>query len=369
MHTNARLIDICSNLVGFRSISGQRQAADDCLSYAAELLGQVGMHIERHESGGFPSLVATSRPGRRPRLLLQAHIDVVPGSERQFELRRDEDKLYGRGMFDMKYAAACFLLAVEELGAGLQDYDFGIMLTSDEETGGEHGVRYLLEQGYASEVCFLPDGGDNWRIEMAAKGSWRVQLTARGVTAHGSRPWDGDNAILKLLSFVRAATALAPVGSHTDTTVTPTLIHGGVADNQVPAAAYATLDIRFLNNRAYNDISLRLEQLAEEHGIGLVTDLLIEPTELDVTLPIVQTWDQVVREIRGDNAPDGYALSFGASDARFFAAKGIPTIVTRPDGGGMHSEQEWISEPSLYDFYRCIRRYIDLVGGPESNQP
>jgi succinyl-diaminopimelate desuccinylase len=131
----------------------------------------------------------------------------------------------------------------------------------------------------------------------------------------------------------------------------------------VPNEARATLDIRFLNQRAYTKVHDDLTALAAEHEIFLSTRTLIKSIELDVGLPVIQEWIRIVSEQRGSDASNGYALSFGASDARFFAAKGIPAIVTRPDGGGMHGEYEWIEETSLYQFYDCLRTYLTVMAG------
>ncbi len=147
------------------------------------------MHINKYSSNGFSSLVATTTDTKNPTIFLQAHLDVVPADPEAFTLIRKGKNLVGRGSFDMKYAAACYLLLAEELSDNMQQHDFGIMLTTDEEDGGNDGVRYLLDQGYACDVCISPDGGDNWRLESAAKGQWLTEITAIGKTAHGSRPW------------------------------------------------------------------------------------------------------------------------------------------------------------------------------------
>ena len=360
----ARLIDIFEKLVSFKTISGDREASAACLNYAEKILDTQGLHIDRYSSNGFESIVATTKVSKAPTLLLQAHLDVVPAADDMFQLRGEGPNLVGRGAYDMKYAAACYLYLVEELGPACAGMDFGIMFTTDEEVDGRNGVQYLLDQGYSCDVCVLPDGGDNWRVESAAKGQWLVDAEATGVSAHGSRPWEGDNAALKLLQFVQEATALAPVKRHTDTTVVVTKLQAGVAINQVPDSGTACFDIRFLTMPAYEAIHATLTRLAKKHHVELTDRNKIIPLELDVNLPQVQTWVQTVETIRGDDAPDGYSLSFGATDARFFAEHGIPTIVTRPKGGGIHAEGEWIVEAEVYQFYDCLKKYTETIASP-----
>jgi succinyl-diaminopimelate desuccinylase len=65
-----------------------------------------GCTVERFESRGKPS--ALVYPGaRRPhvRVMLNAHLDVVPGEPHQFRPRREGSRLYARGAQDMKVSA------------------------------------------------------------------------------------------------------------------------------------------------------------------------------------------------------------------------------------------------------------------------
>ncbi|HSH18228.1 MAG TPA: M20/M25/M40 family metallo-hydrolase [Candidatus Saccharimonadales bacterium] len=360
MSDYARLIEIFERLVAYPTITGDKRAAFECLQYVERSLTIAGLQPTRYSSNGFESLVATTTATKRPKVFLQAHLDVVPASDDMFQLRRDGKKLIGRGAYDMKYAAACFLLLIEELGDKLGTYDFGVMFTTDEECDGSNGVKYLLEQGYGCEVCVLPDGGDKWRLETAAKGGWAVKATVRGKTSHGSRPWEGDNAIDKLLAFIHAANALVPEQARTGTTMVVSQIGGGNVHNQVPDVASAVFDFRFMNHPAGASIRESLSALATAKDIELTNITDIQPIELNVTLPAVEVWEQVVAAVRG-RPSDEYALSFGASDARYFAACGIPVIVTRPDGGGHHSADEWIEEAGLYDFHECVKRYIETT--------
>ena len=135
------------------------------------------LHCKHYTFNGHSALVITTRDTMHPKLLLAAHIDVVPGPEALFTPKIDNDnqRMYGRGAYDMKMAIACYMLLLEELKERLGELDFGIMLTSDEEIGGMNGVRCLLEAGYSADAVLLPDGGFNWNFEEAAKGVLHVK--------------------------------------------------------------------------------------------------------------------------------------------------------------------------------------------------
>ena len=78
-----------------------QRALDFVLDFAG-----AGFTVERFESGGKPSALIYAAP-RRPdfRVLLNAHLDVVPAPDSQFAPRREGDRLFARGAQDMKISA------------------------------------------------------------------------------------------------------------------------------------------------------------------------------------------------------------------------------------------------------------------------
>ncbi|HSX32698.1 MAG TPA: M20/M25/M40 family metallo-hydrolase, partial [Candidatus Saccharimonadales bacterium] len=205
--TGETVEDILRDIIAMPSITGNYEANREGLNYIERFLSQRGMHTIRHEWNGIESLVATTRPTKTPTVFLMGHFDVVAAPADMFQLRQDDQKYYGRGVLDMKGAIAAFLATVNQLN-NLQDYDFGIMITTDEEVGGFDGAQLLAQEGYVPKVMILPDGGANWNIERFCKGIWFTTFTATGKSAHGSRPWEGDNAITKLMDALREIQAL-----------------------------------------------------------------------------------------------------------------------------------------------------------------
>jgi succinyl-diaminopimelate desuccinylase len=320
-------------------------------------LTDSGMEVQMVRSNDFPSIIATSRPETaKPKVLLQAHMDVVPAKPELFELKESDGKLYGRGVYDMKFAAACFLQLAEGLKDSLDKYDFGIMFTSDEEIGGVNGVKHMLEQGYGGDVCVLPDGGDDWQLEINCNGVWIIALAASGRTAHGSRPWEGENAIEKLLNILEEIRELFPDNDGSKNTLTISMIEGGKADNQVPDAARVTLDMRLVDKKEFKNLQAVVEKLAVKHKVTLQTLHEIDCIETDIRHELVRAFIEAAEKVRGGKI--GTIKSFGSSDARYFNAVGIPTILMRPDGGGAHSDNEWIDKQGFLQYYEVIKEYI-----------
>ena len=349
-------LDILSDLISFKTVSGDTFEVDLCFDYLQTFLSERGLQVKREMSNGFPSIVALTQSTRKPKVLLQAHIDVVPAQTPFFKLTEKKGKLYGRGVFDMKFAAACYLKLVDELKDTLKNYDFGIMFTSDEEIGGENGVRYLLNKGYNANVCILPDGGNDWQIETTCNAVWIARIRADGLSAHGSRPWEGQNAINKLLQGLNEIHELFGELKPHKNSVTISKIHGGEAMNQVPDQAEAILDMRFINNDEYTKHSRAISRIAKDRQLELETEAFVEARNFDVTQPTIADFLDIAEQLLGQ--PISQTHSFGASDACYFAGHGIPTIVIRPTGGAPHSSHEWIEKDGLLKFYELLKTYI-----------
>lgn len=353
-----------NRLISFKSVSRDFKENSRQLDYIEkELAGNL--FVERFTSNGYPSLIASTRKTSRPKLALAAHGDVVPASAPLFIARRVGTKIFGRGVNDMKFAIACYLTLVNDLKEKAKDYDFAIMITSDEELGGLNGVRYLLEKGFRPEVCLLPDGGQNWEIQRGAKGVLNLRIRSHGIATHGSRPWDGRNAIEQLIGFLNEIKRLFPQepcgdNGHFHNSLNIGKIEGGQAVNQVPDFAQTDLDIRFTDEASKATLQKELKKIAGSLGRVMIEQTLSGASyTLNPNGRYAKLFANIVNEIVGKEPK--YITSHGSSDARFLAEKNIPTILTRPAGGGHHSDREWIDLADLENFYAVLKEFVGRV--------
>lgn len=353
------ITDIFADLIAFETTPDNSTANHEALAYIERFLSERGMRINRHEYEGHMSLVATTHDTTKPRIMLAAHIDVVPAPPRLFRLEERDGKFYGRGTYDMKFAVAAYLQLIDDIQESLNLYDIGIMITTDEELGGRHGVKALLDKaGYRAEACVLPDGGSNWDIEQAAKGLLWVVATARGTASHGSRPWEGQNAIEKMALFLQAVQReLFVVQNNNTSTFNIGMIRGGEAVNQVPATCIAEIDVRPVDREAQAAIVDQLNTLAAEYDVNVEYPLNDSPINVDLANPYVVAYVQSVEKAIGRSI--GSVKSNGGSDARYFAAYDIPTLVGYPTGGGQHSDDEWLEVKSLYQFNDALHDFVE----------
>lgn len=359
-----------SDLVAFKTVAGNNGELRRAIDYVDNFLSLRGMYTERFESNGLPSVVASTRRDnhRRPKVMLAAHIDVVPGPDAMFTMTRQGDQLHGRGVFDMKFAIATYMKLVDELQNNLGDYDFGIMITPDEESGGQNGTEFLIDQGFKPELVFLPDAGDTpdgWKLELSAKGTYIAKVTAYGRTTHGSRPWNGDNAIYKLIDLLAEIRAIFKDQSVDTDSLTVGMIGGGEARNQVPAEAYATLDIRTVTDERQKEIKQQLQVLCDKYGADLEELFPYGNAHItDMEHPLVRKLLEIIKKL----VPAGVAHSHstGASDARHLAKADITCVVASPPGNGYHDPVEWVSETGLTELLAVLRKFLDEVASGRS---
>ena len=361
-----------ANLVSMPTISADTTANDMALDYLEDYFSRRGMFVRRDRFvKGHGTLLASTRKDNlyTPKVLLSAHIDVVPADEALFTLRSDGDKLIGRGVYDMKFSIAGYQQIVDELyrKGSLADYDFGIAIVTDEETT-DRGVHGLTAAGLKPQVCVLPDStAPGWAIETIAKGYWRFDLIAQGRTAHGGRPWEGESASFKLLQALHELK-----GHFTDQNIkTDSLnigqIHGGDANNKVPAEMVAGLDIRYLTNKNLAEKKKLVHGICQKYNLNYREYAIAAPVVTDTELPLIKAYRDSVKQVTGKQ-PEPF-ISCAGSDAPYFAEAGISCIISCCEGGGHHTEQEWISRKSFLQFVPIIHHYLNLTCKAHSSAP
>jgi len=327
----------------------------------------IAREAERHHlrstivtSEPCPSILVGPRPDERhPRVLLAAHLDVVPAAPEQYDPRVEDGKLVARGASDMKFIAPLYFRLFDDLPEPLRERVL-IAFTFDEEIGSNAGTRYLLDDyGLRAGTCFLPDGGDNFQLEADEKGVLQFRVKTTGKAAHGSRPWLGENAIDKLLAIYQDLRAEFPVVDRPGLWG-PTLnlgrMSGGAAANQVADAAEALLDTRFTEATTLEATLARVRAVVAGRGE-------VEPVvsgdlfHLDVASSSYRWIQEAARAHLGSELP--IYRSEGASDARFFTRYGIPVVIAKPVCGGHHSSHEWIDLASLEPYYRMMRQFVE----------
>ena len=373
------------------------------------------------------NLVATYRgTGQQRPMVLMAHIDVVEAEREDwnldpFVLNEDEEYFYGRGTIDDKAMSAIFianLIRFKREGF-LPNRDIIVALTSDEETGGSNGVRWLLEnhRGLIDGAFAINEGGYGQlldgmplanTIQVAEKIFATFQVTARNPGGHSSLPrpdnaiYDLAEALLKIRDFQfpieltntmrmsyqrqaeinsgqRAAdfralledpipedslarlTSEAAINAQLRTTAVPTLLDGGHASNALPQTAVATVNVRMMPGSDPQDVLRTLTEVVDNPDLEVIYrggGDLSEPSPL--TEEILGAVESVTGQMWA-GVPVIPTMSTGATDGAKMRNAGIPTygvsglFVDRNDMR-IHGQDERLLKTSFYNGYDFLYR-------------
>ena len=353
---------------GLLAVPSTADRPDDLRRALGVVLGFVGpgFTVERFESGGKPSALVYHGAHRpRFRVILNAHLDVVPAPPDQFRPRRAGVRLYARGAQDMKVSALVQAQVFREL-AGTLPYPIALKLVTDEEVGGRDGTLHQLEQGVRGEFVII---GEHSGLDIVteSKGMVTATLRASGRGAHGAYPWLGDNALVKLWRSLDnvLATYPAPTEEVWRTTVNLARIQTpNQARNQIPALAEAWLDIRFpaedadLNGKTVQQITSYLAGFCEP-GVSPVVDHADPPHRADQDRPEVRHLRQAARN-------QGYRADFlrkhGAGDGRFYSQRGIDAVAFGIGGDGQHGVGEYVDTTTIAPYYQALKEFLHNPG-------
>lgn len=343
-----------SRLISIPSVSSNSIACHEVLAYVREQIESLGFFVTSDTDRENPWLLATTRDTKEPDIMFASHLDVVPAEAAMFTMKKQDGKLYGRGVYDMKLAATCYLELIKHHSDELRKRNIGFLFTTDEEIGGDC-MPAILEMGWQPEIVFIPDGGDNWHIEEKAKGLYGVEVMAGGKTAHGSRPWEGDNALHRIMDMLTQIRQLFPHQKPDDSTLAVNQLIGGSATNQIADYASAKIDFRSFNKDDLRLFRSEITRLATAHGLRATITQEGDPLLFNKNSPQARGFLSVLEEITGE-APR-YTKSFGASDGRYFAQYNIPCVIIEPYGGGRHSPDEWLLAEDLPKYYELIKTW------------
>ncbi len=333
-------VDLTRELVRFRTINPPGDELP-CAQYLGGLLESGGFRVAYHPLGdNRASLVASigGADGKLP-LCLSGHTDVVPlgaqpWSVDPFAADMMDGKIYGRGASDMKSGVAAIVTAALRLAPRLEG-TAGVVLviTAGEERGCE-GANALAAQGVLPRAgaTVIAEPTSN-RVCAGHKGVLWLEGRAAGVTAHGSTPEKGENAVYKA-----ARAALAMAAFDFSAYAHPTLgrptanvgwLRGGLNVNSVPDEARLGVDLRIvpgLDRQALLDAVTR----AMPDEIAFEVKGTADPVWTPAGHPWVARAAELAREVTGEHAPIGGATYFTDAGALKPAMGDPPTIILGP---------------------------------------
>jgi glutamate carboxypeptidase len=334
-------------------------------------LDGLPLHVERipGRSGLADTLrVRTADAADGPGILVMSHVDTVHpiGTlAHALPFRRDGDRLYGPGLYDMKGGAYLAYDAFRTVvAAGAQRLPIVYLFTPDEEVGSPTTRELIEEEGRRARYVLVTEPArDGGKCVTARKGVGRFEVTTTGVPAHsGGSHQRGHSAIKEMARQVLAIEGMTDYSRGITTTVG--MISGGTAPNVIPQHCAITVDLRVRDDAAGRELTEKIHGLnAHDPDVKLLVtgDMNRPPFEKTPGIEKLFRHAQGLARDIGFNLVDT-AMTGGGSDGNFTAAVGAPTLDGLGiDGDGAHTEWEYGLVSSIEPRTLLMRRLLETL--------
>lgn len=313
--------------------------------------------VERFEKNGVPSLLFYNAPSRPEmfKIILNAHLDVVPAKPEFYTPFEKDGKLYGRGTDDMKAAAAVEILVFRSLAKKLK-YPIALQLVTDEEIGGNNGTKYQIEKGVLGHFAIAGEP-TNFGVNNKAKGIVWGRIKIKGVAAHGAYVWQGKNALWGAKRILDRIEKALPVLTKEEWKTTFNLARIETANqtfNKVPDDAVISFDVRYIPEDEATIVEKLQALIGSDGELELIEK---EPPHIaDESNPFVKNLRLATKKVTGKLGD--VIVKHGASDLRHFSGAGVPGVTFGPIGAGLHTDAEWVDMKSLEDYYKILEAFL-----------
>ncbi len=350
-----QMVEKLGRLVLFESPSHSKEHVDKLAEYVEWVCKSLDAEIEVYpfERAGDVRLAKWNADAPGKPIMLLTHLDTVwpVGTLEQMPLREEGDLLYGPGALDMKAGVVVALEAIRGLRdrGELPHRPIWLFLSTDEEIGSPNTRDLIREKAaQAGLVLVLEPAAEGEALKVWRKGIARYVVRTVGRAAHsGNAPEAGINAVIEAAHQALVMHGLNDLRNGTSVSVT--VIKGGIATNVIPPEAELEVDVRFLTAAEARRVDDAIQHLTPVlPGADVIVEGGIDrgPMEFNEQMVRATRHAQAIAATLGlELREDG---SGGASDGNFTAAMGIPTLDGLGAGGvGMHAVHEQVAIRTL----------------------
>ncbi|WP_248896598.1 M20 family metallopeptidase [Haloplanus halobius] len=312
-----------------------------------------------------------------PHVVLNTHIDTVSP---HVPYERDDGIIRGRGSCDAKGPLAALLSA---FFATDPDGRLTLAVTPDEEvySTGAAALDLTVLPGVDADTADAYIVGEPTGLDVctAAKGRFEGTVALSGTNAHAAEPESGVNAVAAAEGALAAIRGFdADRDPHPDlgpATLTPTVIEGGDATNQVPADCAITVDRRSVPPESAAGFRDALETAVADavpDDVGVTFDLTERPTPFleafatDADEPVVRHLSAAAERVT-DGAGGAVRPFTAATEASYFAP--APTVVFGPgvladdEGPVAHADREYVRVADVERAATALSDALDALVG------
>jgi succinyl-diaminopimelate desuccinylase len=324
---------------------------------------------ENAENSVRPNLIARiyGKNESGPTIWAVTHTDVVPVGDISlwttdpFEPVIKDGKLFARGSEDNGQSLIATMYAakaIKELGI-IPDYNIGLAIVADEETGSNYGIQHLLKQDIfkPNDLIVVPDSGNpsGTQLEISEKTILWLKVTTLGKQCHASLPELGINAFKAATKFgymadqelYKSFNAKDELFQPPISTFEMTKKEANVDNiNTIPGKDIFYFDCRILPNYTADEVQQKLDELAKLVEAESGTTIQFERKQYDPAAPPTDPNALVVRLLKSaitkvyniEAEPQGIG---GGTCGAFFRRAGFPTVVWSKIDDTCHAPNEY----------------------------
>ncbi len=359
-------------IVEIESPSRHAAGVNRVLETIARSFEGTGAASERElttDSHGDILLVRCDPTRNEPGILVLSHMDTVhPVGTLASKLtyRREGDRVYGPGIYDMKGGLMLAVEAFRRIAQARRRTKLPItfLFTPDEELSSPVSRRVIEREARGQRYVLVTEPArDGGKVVTERKGIGVFVIRTRGRPAHaGGDPDKGRNAIVAMAEIVLAINGLNDPRRGITTNVG--LIAGGTARNTVAEECMIEVDLRFCDPANASEMEAKLKALKSSRPDikTTVTGKITRPPfvrgrGVDLAFDKAAT---VAKEI-GFNLKRAPRVG-GGSDGNFTVAMGIPTLDgLGVDGDGAHTNHEYMLFSSIEPRTRLLQGLMEQL--------
>ncbi len=332
--------------------AGEREIAE----FIAAEMRHAGLDVSiEMVAPGRPNVIGVLEGKKKGRtLMFCGHTDTVgvAGMHDPFVPVERDGRLYGRGSQDMKGGVAAMIDAAASIArnGGLASGRLVVAAVVDEEHLSI-GADALVEH-WRADAAVVTEPTD-LAVAIGHKGFAWVDVEVLGKAAHGSRPADGQDAILRMgrvlarLEALDIAIQARPAHPLLGTgSLHASLINGGRELSIYPDRATLQMERRILPTEPEVTALTEMQAILDELSAADPTFRATATAMFSRPAYQVPSDSRIVRELADAVVRVGAtAVVTGASfwtDAAVLGHAGIPSVLFGPGGAGLHSTEEYV---------------------------
>jgi acetylornithine deacetylase/succinyl-diaminopimelate desuccinylase-like protein len=372
-----RIVDIACNLANIVSITGEEE---EVAKYLGSEFEKLGMRVEyQYVEDGRPNVIGTLKgSGGGAVLMFNAHMDHFDNPQ---ETIVEDDRIYGRGLVNMKAAFPCYIeavAAIQRAGATLKGdlIISGVVGEIEKAQVGEFqgktyrgagvGARYLMDHGVMADMCIIgePTG---LQLQIGNAGLIWVRVSVDG----------------KATRFVLAACKVAQAiqewekqyqRNYPHKFMLPTVQIGAIdGGNPFKPGTRPTTDIFVIVKTLPGAVPLAIKRdieavcekikKRESDILDVRVDLYLSTAGYEISKNeyVVKSMEQAHKTVFGKPVPYAQPIRYGiTSDGSRIAAYGVPTITYGPGFGTHLVDPTETRAPAEWDTPSGVRRGVGI---------